>query len=189
MKKILASVLFLNALLAVDVFAQINENIDPGKFPIDVSTKRISFVEVVVVPATDALEMFHRGLKWFNTYYKNPADVIRETDSLRNKIVGKARFKIYKPSDRKDVKMEGGNVEYTITLNLKADKFRYTITDLNWKQSSYFPVERWLDTTAQTYVKAYYPSYLEQMDKQVHEIISNLEAFMKTMPAKKNDDW
>jgi hypothetical protein len=189
MKKILSSVFFLSALLIIHASAQINEKIDPGKFPIDVSTKKISYVEVVQVPATDAGEMFHRGLKWFNTYYKNPADVIRETDSLRNKIVGKARFKIYKPSDKSDVKMDGGNVEYTITLNLKADKFRYTITDLNWKQASYFPVERWLDTAAQSYVKAYYPSYLEQMDKQVHEIVSNLETFMKTSPAKKNDDW
>lgn len=190
MKKILALIFGLSSLLVcASVSAQIPAHVDPGKFPIDVSTRLISYIEVVQVPGVETKEMMARGLKWFNTYYKNPSDVIREVDSLRGKIVGKARFRIYKPSDKKGVEMDGGNVEYTISLNLKDGKYRYIVTDINWKQTSYYPVERWLDTTSQTYVKAYYPSYLEQMDTQIHEVLKNLETFMKTSPVKKNDDW
>ncbi|HLG33378.1 MAG TPA: DUF4468 domain-containing protein [Bacteroidia bacterium] len=189
MKKFPAPVLFISALLtSAIVSAQINDKIDPGRFPIDVNSKLITYVEVIQVPGVPVKEIFSRGLKWFNTFYKNPTDVIRETDSLRGKIFGKARFKIYNPADKTGLKTEAGNVEYSITLNLKEGKFRYTITEINWKKASFYPVERWLDTTALSYSKAY-SFYLEQMDTQIHETVKNLETFMKTPPAKKNDDW
>jgi hypothetical protein len=190
MKKNLASVFVLGLLLAcTHAPAQINENIDPGKYPVDVNTKLICYMEVIQVPGVSAHDLMQRGLKWFSTYYKNPTEVIRQVDSLRGTIAGKARFKIYKPSDKKDVKMDGGNVEYSITLNIKEGKFRYVITEINWKQTSYFPVERWLDTKSQTYLPAYYPYYMEQTDTQINAIIENVETHMKTAPPKKNDDW
>ena len=168
--------------------AQNKQPFDPSRIPIEESTKLFTYLEVVQVPSVSTIDMFHRGLKWFNTFYKNPTDVIRESDSLRGKISGKARFKIYNPADKTGLKTDAGNVEYTITLNLKDGRFRYIITDINWKKASFYPAERWLDTTAQSYSE-YYPHYLEQMDTKIQEVMENLEAFMKKSPAIKKDDW
>ena len=70
---------------------------------------------------------------------------------------------------------------------MRKARFRYFITDMNWKQASYYPVERWQDTTAQSYRKVY-DYYLEQADSTVHTIIDNLKSFMTKSPAEKKDD-
>jgi hypothetical protein len=160
----------------------------PQPLPILVDTHVITYIEVVHVNGVQDSVMYSRGMKWINTYYKNPKDVIQKTDGLRGTIDGKARFKIYNPPDKKGLRTDAGNVEYSIQLGCKTGKYKYTITDLNWKQTSYYPIERWQDTTALSYNKVYL-YYLEQTDSLVHEITKNLEAFMKTSPAQKKDDW
>ena len=113
---------------------------------------------------------------------------MRAVDSLRGTIAGKARFKIYNPADKSGLRTDAGNVEYSVSLGCKDGRFRYTITDINWKQASYYPIERWEDTTAQSYTKRYL-YYLEETDSLIFEIRKNLESFMKTSPAEKKDDW
>jgi hypothetical protein len=189
MKKIFASILFFSALLVPAItVAQDKEKFDPARLPMEVNTKLVTYIEVIQVPGVSAKEMYNRGLKWFNTFYKNPTDVIRETDSIKGSIKGKARFKIYNPAEKDGFKKDAGNVEYSITVGCKEGKFRFTITELNWKQVSYYPVEKWMDTTARTYTPLYL-HYLEEMDARVKEIIKNLETFMKTSPPIKKDDW
>jgi len=190
MKKIIARVFILFLLLHLSgiAAAQQKQPFDPSRIPVEVSTKLFTYLEVIQVPGMTAKEMFARGLKWFNTYYKNPTDVIRETDSIRGTIKGKARFKIYNPADKDGLRVDAGNVEYTISLGCKDGKFRYTITEINWKQISYYPAEKWMDTTAQNYAPVY-RYYLEETDSLILEIRKNLEAFMKTSPAEKKDDW
>ena len=168
--------------------AQKKEPFDPHNLPVLVDTKVITYVEIIPVPGIHGMEVLTRGLNWFKSFYKNPTDVIRSVDSISGKIEGKARFKIYNPADKKGLRTDAGNVEYSIMLNCKEAKFRYFITGMNWKQASYYPVERWQDTTAQYYKKAY-DYYLEQADSTVHGIIENLKSFMTKPPAEKKDDW
>ena len=113
---------------------------------------------------------------------------LRATDTIRGTIDGKARFKIYNPPDKTGLRTDAGNVEYSISLGCKDGKFRYQITDINLKQASYYPIERWADTTALTYSKVFL-YYLEQTDSLIHEVTKNLEAFMKKSPAENKDDW
>ena len=168
--------------------AQKKEPFDPHNLPILVDTRVITYVEIIPVPGANGMEVLTRGLNWFHTFYKNPTDVIRSVDSVSGKIEGKARFKIYNPPDKKGVKTDAGNVEYSIKLNCKEAKFRYFITDMNWKHTSYYPVERWQDTTAQTYQKVY-DFYLQQADSTVHTVIENLKSYMTKPTGNKKDDW
>lgn len=140
------------------------------------------------IPGVSAKELYSRGLNWFNTFFKNPSDVIRETDSVKGKISGKARFKIYNEADKSGLRTDAGNTEYTIKLETKDGKYRYIFTDINWKQASYYPAERWLDTKAQSYKKVF-TYYLEQTDSTILSTSDNLESFMKAPPVKKKDDW
>ena len=58
--------------------------------PIDASTNKITYTKVVNTSGTTS-ELYQKGLRWFNSFYKNPSNVIREKDESKGKIVGKIR--------------------------------------------------------------------------------------------------
>ncbi len=157
--------------------------------PVDSITKLITYESVVQSPGKKADVLYKKALSWFNAYYKNPAEVIRENDSLKFKITGKPRFKIYNPPDKEGTRTDAGLVQYTITLSAKDGRFKYELTDFNWKQPSYYPSERWMDTKSQMYSPVY-PEYLKQVDQYVKEVIRNLmDAMLKEKPVKDKDNW
>ncbi len=157
--------------------------------PVDSITKLITYENVIQSPGIAAGLLYKRAQNWFNSFYKNPGEVIRENDSLKFKIVGKPRFKIHNPPDKEGTKTDAGLVQYTITLSAKDGRFKYELTDFNWKQASYYPAERWMDTTSQVY-STVYPEYLKQVDQYVKDVIGNLkDAMLKEKPVKDKDNW
>ena len=82
--------LFVNCVMTI---AQ-NKDFKPANLPIDDETKLITYKSVVTEAGTKD-ELFDRGLKWFNKFYKNPADVIKEKNKETGKIKGIARMQIY----------------------------------------------------------------------------------------------
>lgn len=169
-------------------FAQKATEFKVPEMPIDGDSKLITYTEVVDVPGTSKSELYDRLLSWFNTFYKNPADVIREKDAENGRITGKARFKITNAPDKTGLKTDAGLVMYTITVNTKDSKFKYSISEINWKQPSYYPIERWTDKTSQMYSKNF-DYYLFATDEYLRDTIGKLIETMKTAPKKKADDW
>jgi hypothetical protein len=156
--------------------------------PIDADTKLITYVKVVEQPGLAKKDLFDRALAWVNSYYKNPADVLRENDGHAGKLVCKARFKLMSEPDKNGFQKDDGNVQYTLTIEAKEGKYRYKLTEINWKQPSYFPAERWMDTKNQNYSKTW-EWYLKFTDEQVKKIVSDLEKYMLQPPKAKKDDW
>jgi len=157
--------------------------------PVDSITKLITYESVVEVPGMKANVLYKRALKWFNTFYKNPTEVIRENDSLKFKIIGKPRFKIMNPPNKDGVKTDGGLVQYTITVAAKDGRFKYEITEFNHKEQSYYASERWMDTKSQTYLPVY-AEYLRQLDQYTLDLLKNLkDAMLKDKPVKDKDNW
>lgn len=183
-KKVILS-LMLVAFGFANSFAQ-KQEIQAPDMPVDENTKLITYTGVVEVKDVNKNELYKRGLGWFNTYYKNPSDVIREKDSINLKVVGKPRFKIFRPANENGVKMDGGLVQYTITVICKDGRFKYEITAINWKQQSYYPIEKWI-TEKERYKD--YSWYLSQTDTMMKEVAKNLEAAMKTAPKQIKDNW
>jgi hypothetical protein len=70
----------------------------------------------------------------------------------------------------------------------KDGKFKYEVTSMSWKQTSYYPIERWMDTEAKSY-DPNFALYLQQTDEFVKTMIKSLETFIETDPAVKKDDW
>ena len=156
---------------------------------IDSVTKLITYEGVLEVKGVDASTLYRRTVDWFNSYYKNPAEVIRENDSVKLKITGKPRFKISNPADKTGVRTDAGVVQYTITVAAKDGRFRYEISEFNWKQNSYYPCERWLDRTSQNWSPAYY-DYLGQVDVTANQVIKELhKALSIAKSVKDRDDW
>lgn len=156
--------------------------------PTNAETKLINYEKVVEVPETKKNELFERAIMWATEFYKNPADVIREKNPDAGKIVCKARFKISNEKNKDGVATDAGVVQYTLTLLFKDGKYKYEVTEFNWKQLSYYPVERWSETSSQTYNPAY-AYYLRQVDDYTLRTIADLEKNMAMKKKEKKNDW
>lgn len=179
------------ALLTVSFMAtaQKDKAITVFPVPVDSITKKITYEGVVEVKGVAAAELYHRFNDWFKSYYKNPAEVIRENDSTTFKIVGKPRFRLSNPADKEGTRTDAGIEQYTITVIAKDGRFKYELTDFNWKQLSAFAAEKWLDTKSASYTPAY-NDYLQQTDKNAQEIVSALKkAVTETKAVKNKDNW
>ncbi len=179
----IAALLFL---LPVLVYAQdVKQAVKP---PMDDTNEKITYAKVVELKGKGPGDLYHNALLWANSYYKNPGDVIRERDSVNGKIVCKARFKIMNPPDKKGFAAEAGNVMYTLTLQFKEGRYRYEMTDFNWKQQSYYACERWMDKAKASY-EPRFDFFIEQIHTKALEVTTNLEKNMPALPSAKTDDW
>jgi hypothetical protein len=180
------SFIFLFTLIAAGIGSQLKAQDSSPSLPINPDTKLITYQEVVKVEGTSK-ELFSRAIDWINLNYKNPADVTKVRDPQSGLIEILHRIELER-TDKQDTKIDAGIIIYTMKLELKDGRYRYTITDLNLKQSSKFPIERWLDKKD----KAYNPNwnlYLAQLDKQVKTLIESLKKGMLPVIKKKEDVW
>ncbi len=187
-KKLIPLALCIAAGFGIVTARQKQQEIQAPVMPTDPNTKLVTYAAVDEVKNTGKNELFKRASGWFNTYYKNPTEVIREKDTVALKIVGKPRFRIYSPPNEKGVKMDAGIVQYTITVAVKEGKYKYEITEINWKQQSYYPIEKWIEQKDKYKSNNY---YLYQTDSIItNDVIKNLQHAMRTAPKViDKDNW
>jgi hypothetical protein len=160
----------------------------PPQLPMD-NTNKITYEEVVDVPGKSADEIYRKIVNWFQAYYKNPGEVIRENDSLKKSVTGKPRFRIQNPADKEGTKSDAGLVQYTITIAAKDGRFKYTLTDFNWKGNSYYACEKWYDTALPSHTPAM-NNYLLQTDNYAKTTIGDFKIAITTDKAVQNkDNW
>ncbi|MCX7955446.1 MAG: DUF4468 domain-containing protein [Bacteroidales bacterium] len=156
--------------------------------PIDSSTKLITYSKVIEVAGANKDSLYRKGRQWYFYYFKNPSGVIREENKSEYKITGKHQIRILNPPDKKGIQSMKGIVQYTIITQFKDNKTKITLTDFNLKETSYFPLERWLDKSSVYFTPKNY-FYLEQIDKEMKSLIDNYEQYMKKKENKKTDNW
>lgn len=88
------------------------------------------------------------------------------------------------PADKKGLATDAGNVMYTLTLQFKEGRYRYELTDFNWKQQSYYACERWMDKTKASY-EPKFDYYLQQVNSTAGEVLKSLEISISTAPSAK----
>lgn len=154
-------------------------------FPLDENTKLITYREVVQLNGTQD-ELYIRGIDWINSYYKNPADVCRIRNRESGVIEVLHRIEIVNTKD--GGKVPAGTVNYELKLEFKPGRYRYTITDLLLKQSSRFPVERWLNKDDPQYIPEW-DDYMQQVDARVKEIIESIKKGMEPENVKEEEKW
>jgi len=180
MKKFLTFVLIL---FAVQVVAQEK----PTLFiPVDDETNKIKFQGVVEEEGSQ-YELFKRSIYWLNDTYKDPVRVTSVRDKETGKIIGRHRFRIYY-WDEDSVKHRGGTIKYTFTVELKDNRYRYTIDEIILTSATSIPVEKWLDKSDPAYNDKW-DEYLRQIADFVNNWSSTLEEKMKPEPEKVVDEW
>lgn len=161
------------------------EQIVAPDMPISASTSKISYSKVVETTG-NAKALKEKSLKWFHSYYKNSSSIIKS--NTESELIGHPRFRILNPKSKKGVQTTAGIVEYFIKIYLKDGRYKYEITDFNWKQTSKFPIEKWMDKESATY-KQSYAFYLQQVDEYAAKTIASLEKAMSAQAEAKSDDW
>lgn len=190
MKKILlASVLAIAIGFTADAQKKKETPLPPPELPRDNVTNKITYEEVVDVQGKQADELYRKILAWFKMYYKNPGEVIRENDSIGKSVTGKPRFRISNPPDKEGTRTDGGLVQYTITIAAKDGRFKYTLTDFNWKGNSYYACEKWYDTALPSHTGAM-DEYLRQTDNYAKTTIADLKnSITNEKQVKDKNDW
>ena len=162
------------------------------KMPMDEVSKLITYTDVVDEPGMNKDTIYNRGMRWFKTFFKNPNQAIKSADAEARVIDGGYRFTIQRPgpgSKKNPAPMvDAGLVNYKIKLMCKDGKFKYEVTNISWQQTSYYPIERWMDKAAKNY-DPNFALYLQQTDKFVKDMLKSMETFIETEPLKKKDDW
>lgn len=186
MKNILASILL--SILLIPALATAQQVQQAPKLPVDEKTGLITYTKVTELTGSTTGSLYQRAIEWVNKYYKNPADVLREKDSIGGLVVCKARFKIQNPPDKKGLSTDAGVVMYTLKIQFKDGRYRYELSEINWKQQSYYACEKWMDKAAPGY-KPEFDFYLQQVDASVRETLKSMEKAMSTPAAAKSDEW
>lgn len=176
---------FILLLIAIGGMAQIGQG-QTKTIPFDADVKKIKFQEVINETGNQT-DLFKRCVYWLNDYYKDPVRVTIVRDEPTGKIMGKHNIRL-KNIDKDSVVTEGPTVFYEFTIEVRDDRYRYTITELLLKSASRFEIERWLDKNDPLY-DTQYTAYLDQIAVFVEEWASVLKEKMKPEPTKKVDSW
>jgi hypothetical protein len=153
--------------------------------PVDPDTKLITYKEVVTVPGNPG-ELFNRAIEWINKQYKNPADATK----VRNPQTGLIEIihRIELTKDDNGVMRPAGIVDYSMKLEMKEGRYRYTITNFNYKDVSRKPIEYWMDKKDKAYTPVW-DNYLKQVDDATRKLIESLKTGMQPPTPKKPDEW
>ena len=166
MKKLtFLSFVSLITLFSIRLLAQ-DQVITPN-LPIDSDSKKILYQEVVQEKG-DPGYLYIKAMEWFNYYYINPTSLLKIQDRVNGKIEGTGRMKIYY-DDNNGNRMSAGLVVYTIRLEFKDDRYRYTMTDFNLKGASRYPLEKWLNKDNPAF-NPLWNSYLYQIDTTMQRL-------------------
>lgn len=153
--------------------------------PVDPETKLITYKEVVTVEGTRS-ELFNRAIEWVNKQYKNPVDATKVRDQASGVIEIIHRIELTKVDQ--GVTLLAGTVDYSMKLELKDGRYRYTITNFTNKAVSRQPIEKWMNKEDSSYLPVY-ENYLKQVNDSMLNLIAGLKKAMLAPAAKKPDTW
>jgi hypothetical protein len=153
-KKFQYFVIAIMLVISFNSIGQTEDYKDPA-VPVDKETKLITYSKIIDVTANKD-SLFKKGQMWFRKFYKNPTGVIRETDTVNGRILGKHQIKILNPADKKGIQTMKGITQYSVSTSFKDNKARIVLTEFNLNAASYTPIEKWLDKTAKDFTPQNY---------------------------------
>jgi hypothetical protein len=181
--KIVFLIIAVSAMMYSGLNAQAQET--TNKMPVDPDTKLITYKEVVTVAGTPA-ELFNRAIQWVNKQYKNPVDATKVRDQASGVIEIIHRIELTRIEQ--GATLLAGRVDYSMKLEMKEGRYRYTITNFIVKDVSRQPLERYLDKKDPSYIPLW-DDYLKQVDDFTLKMIESLKQGMQPPAEKKPDTF
>jgi hypothetical protein len=184
MKKLVISCLMIVS-FSIAAFSQ-KTDVTVPKYKIDSITKKITYTEVVdQLGSKDTL--YNRAIHWCGIYFKN-LSYVSTMSKADGKIAGNYTFKVFDKPGKDSIKVPVAQVNFTFSIDIKDNKYRYTVTNLKRLNSNpVFLIERWLDKTDKAY-KPEWDYYFSQVDKYMRDFIKSLKTGLMEAK-KKSDNW
>jgi hypothetical protein len=154
-------------------------------YQLDEETGKVIYQAVVEQSGTQE-ELFNRCIYFLNDFYNDPVRVTNIRDIQTGKIEGSYRFRIYYSEN--NVKTDAGMINYSFTIEMKDNKYRYTVSDIYLKSTTNRPVERWLNKEDPAYDPRW-DSYIQQITDYFYNWSTRLNEKMKPEKEKKKDEW
>lgn len=168
-------------------FAQKN-SVQIPEMPIDEDSGLITYSDKGAVDDATASDLYDRAYNWGKGNYKNYAEKLRVQDKENGRMEIFGRFSIY-AHDKKGALTTSkiGLIQYTLGIDFKDGRYRYNLSKINQKASSYSPIEPWLDGSDDNASNNAYK--LMDIDTHIQELIAGLNKAMMTAPNSAEDDW
>ena len=165
-----------------------NEDLNWPAMKVDAKTNLITYSEVPEVAGASKSELYDRAIKWGGDYYKNFAEKLRKQNKEAGEIEIFSRFPFY-AYDKKGEKTTSrqGLAQYTLTILFKDGRYKYTVTDLNMKATSYMPLEPWLDREDPNATNHSY--YMTDIDAEIQATIQSMKDALSSDGGNSSDDW
>ena len=157
------------------------------QMPVNPDTKLITYEGEIKVEGLKADQIYKKTDNWMKGYFKNSSKVIKAHDFPKKRIYASPRFRILTPPDKKGTQLMGGIVLYEFKIEAHDGYLKYKLTKFHWKQPSYYPIEKWMDTSAPTYQKRF-AYFLKQVDEEANKVINDMKKALQAQE-KTNDDW
>lgn len=176
-------IVFIAALALIT--GMVSAQVTAPQLPVDPDTRLIVYKEVVNQAGTKE-QLFNRAVEWLPKQFVNPVDATKVRNPETGLIEIRHRFDV--SYEEKNVPRATCTIDYTMRLEFKDGRYRYTLSDFLIHDVSRAPVERWLDKTDKKYTPAW-DSYLAELDQDVKALIESLKKGMMPPPEKKEDIW
>lgn len=187
----------MNKVLTLLVFCLgVKLSIGQTQIPIDTSTGKVSYTEIVYADSVSKKELFDRSLEWLALNYKSANDVIQLQNEATGKIIAKGLFKEY-------LSLMGGltvydcSVYHTLKIDIKEGRVRIQLTDLyekHYVSPSQYSSGGWVekpieDAINPEYFAKAYRDFMNRVDRQIHSSLDSYSKFIQKPSDKKSDDW
>jgi hypothetical protein len=113
---------------------------------------------------------------------------MKKHDPMKGRIYAAPRFRVLNPPDKKGHQLMGGIVKYSLKVEAHNGELKYKLDSFNWKQPSYYPIEKWMDTEAPTYQKRF-AYFLQQVDKEAKKVVEDMKKYLSAPKTESKDDW
>ena len=145
--------------------------------PRDTNTNLVSYRGVVNQSGSSEV-LYERAVKWANKFFPNPTVTIQKADKINGVLVCLPSTKITTLATDGKTAVMAGMVYYTLTIEARENRYRYTITDIHKREQSQYPIEKWFDTAKPEWKPSFY-DHLHQIDQAIRKLIADLEEGMK----------
>lgn len=169
---------------------------DYTKPTINDKTGRVVYMDVIEVSGMSQENIYINLKSWIAHTYNSYQDVVQFDDKDNHKIMLNSRFTVY--NKMKGLRNDYGDMKYSLTLEARDGRFRYTITDFIHngnpvkKIKDGGPIEELYDTDDKIMfvsMQSTYDNFLYQTEIYIQDLITSLTQYMNENKIAADDDW
>lgn len=168
--------------------AQKKNSVEIPQLPKNAETGLIAYSARHAVDGVSSGDLYDRAFKWAGDNYKNLGEKLRVQNREEGRLEIFGRFPVFAHDKKGELtNSKIALVQYTFGIDFKDGKYRYSLSKINQKASSYQPIEQWEDPNDPNRSNNAYK--LIDIDLHIQALLEGFNKAVQTAPKDKKDDW